>query len=194
MRLLKQIYDLFKNTFSPPSEDIYHTHNYNTLSEPTKTWAEVIFVLLYMFVTALILTCILLFCTSCHTQKQLTKNEHKRDSTSIQNHNTQQIKHDSIFIRDSIYIKEYQKNDTVYKIQNVQKTQYITNKVYIHDTITSFIQVHDTIQNVQNTITEVKHRPTFLVVSTVFFWLLVLLAICYFAFKLYTKTRWGMFK
>ena len=165
-----------------PQTDVYRRQDYhkpnNAQEEPP--------IILYIFLFALLFFCIL-FCISCSSTRNIAKTRATKDSTDIQSHATHNLYHDSIFIRDSVFIHEKTKNDTVYIEKNKIQIRYKDRLVTLHDTFTRLVTVHDTLTDIQVTTKEVKRSSPFLVTSAVLFWLLLLALVGYVGFKIYRR-------
>ena len=67
------------------------------------------------------------FLGSCTTTKYVPVIEHRTD-TLIQTN----LQHDSVYVRDSVYVHEYQKGDTIFSTTIKWSTKYVEREV--HDT------------------------------------------------------------
>ena len=86
--------------------------------------------------TVIILAAALLL-TACKTRERIVMVETVRTDTAyITRH-----QRDSIWLHDSIYMKEYVSGDTVYLLRDRWHTQYVEKQV--HDT--TYIATHDTV-------------------------------------------------
>ena len=174
------ILDLFRK---PP---LYYPRRFYYNSPDDNINTNFVFFTLGLFFTFLCA----LACISCAPAKTITNTHNSQhDSTNIQNQITQVFKHDSIFIRDSVYIKEITKNDTVYiqvdKIHIREKEKIKT----VHDTLTHFVTVSDTITDVQIVTKEVPKRSKFLIVCTSLWWSVVLVLLTYITTKIYKRAH-----
>lgn len=78
-----------------------------------------------------------LLLTACKTRERIVMVETVRTDTAyITRH-----QRDSIWLHDSIYMKEYMRGDTVYLLRDRWHTQYVEKQV--HDT--TYIATHDTV-------------------------------------------------
>lgn len=78
-----------------------------------------------------------LLLTACKTRERIVMVETVRTDTAyITRH-----QRDSIWLHDSIYMKEYMSGDTVYLLRDRWHTQYVERQV--HDT--TYIATHDTV-------------------------------------------------
>lgn len=78
-----------------------------------------------------------LLLTACKTRERIVMVETVRTDTAyITRH-----QRDSIWLHDSIYMKEYMSGDTVYLLRDRWHTQYVEKQV--HDT--TYIATHDTV-------------------------------------------------
>lgn len=129
---------------------------------------------------AILLTVAFALLVSCKPQKEITTNN---------NHTTQQLDVEKVFIRDSIYTDRWHvittKGDTVYKHDSIIK--YISK--HIHDTLR--LEYRDTINNVIVE-TKIESKPLngwqrFIQGSGYFLWGIVLLAVIALVVKIVLK-------
>lgn len=88
---------------------------------------------------------------SCTTTKYVQVIEHRTD-TLIQTN----VQHDSVYVRDSVYVHEYQKGDTIFSTTIKWSTKYVERDV--HDT--TYISKTDSIPKPYPVIQEVPAQLT----------------------------------
>lgn len=88
---------------------------------------------------------------SCTTTEYVTVEKIKHDTTYVS-----KLQRDSVWLHDSIYVKEWTKGDTVYRDRDRWHTKYIEKQV--HDTV--YQATHDTIPQPYPVIKEVEKKLT----------------------------------
>ena len=88
---------------------------------------------------------------SCTKTEYVTVEKVKHDTTYVS-----KLQRDSIWLHDSIYVKEWMKGDTVYRDVDRWHTKYIEKQV--HDTV--YQATHDTIPQPYPVIKEVEKKLT----------------------------------
>lgn len=94
------------------------------------------FVLLFYIVAFIVGIALCALLGSCTTTEYVTVEKVKHDTTYVS-----KLQRDSIWLHDSIYVKEWMKGDTVYRDVDRWHTKYIEKQV--HDTL--YQATHDTI-------------------------------------------------
>ena len=89
-----------------------------------------------VMIIAFIVAALITLLTGCTTTKYVPV-EKVRTDTVLQT----TMRHDSIYLRDSIYATDFVRGDTVWSIRDRWHTQYVERKV--HDT--TYVATHDTI-------------------------------------------------
>ena len=84
--------------------------------------------LIITYLVAVLLLLIALICGGCSTTKYVPVETIKRDTVYQSN-----IIRDSVYLHDSVYVKEWQKGDTVYRDRDRWHTKYVEKEV--HDTL-----------------------------------------------------------
>lgn len=100
---------------------------------------------------------ILLF-NSCITTKKHSQIEYVHD-TIVHTQYVDKLKHDSVYLHDSIFI--HTKNDTVYytKYKDVYKYIYVKDTIHSTDTL-KVVDKKEEVKVVENTATIIKNRIT----------------------------------
>lgn len=136
-----------------------------------------------------ILILFVFFCLlACKSQRPLVSKDAVRSSSSSDSLRYQHnLRRDSIFIRDSIFVTERQKNDTVYITKNKYKTIYRDREVVKIDTL-AVVKMHtDTI--IRERTEQVRYVPGFYKTCTWLLWLLIVVLVGIAAVKAYTFFR-----
>ena len=107
------------------------------------------FVLLFYIVAFIIGIALCALFGSCTTTEYVTVEKVKHDTTYVS-----KLQRDSIWLHDSIYVKEWMKGDTVYRDVDRWHTKYIEKQV--HDTL--YQATHDTIPQPYPVIKEVEKQ------------------------------------
>ena len=84
--------------------------------------------LILTYLVAVLLVLIALICGGCSTTKYVPVETIKRDTVY-----QSKIEHDSVYLHDSVYVKEWQKGDTIYRDRDRWHTKYVEKEV--HDTL-----------------------------------------------------------
>lgn len=84
--------------------------------------------LIITYLVAVLLLLIALICGGCSTTKYVPVETIKRDTVY-----QSKIEHDSVYLHDSVYVKEWQKGDTIYRDRDRWHTKYVEKEV--HDTL-----------------------------------------------------------
>ena len=105
------------------------------------------FVLLFYIVAFIVGIALCALLGSCTTTEYVTVEKIKHDTTYVS-----KLQHDSIWMHDSIYVKEWMNGDTVYRDVDRWHTKYIEKQV--HDTL--YQATHDTIPKPYPVIKEVE--------------------------------------
>ena len=84
--------------------------------------------LIITYLVAVLLLLIALICGGCSTTKYVPVETIKRDTVY-----QSKIERDSVYLHDSVYIKEWQKGDTIYRDRDRWHTKYVEKEV--HDTL-----------------------------------------------------------
>ena len=84
--------------------------------------------LILTYLVAVLLVLIALICGGCSTTKYVPVETIKRDTVY-----QSKIERDSVYLHDSVYVKEWQKGDTIYRDRDRWHTKYVEKEV--HDTI-----------------------------------------------------------
>ena len=84
--------------------------------------------LIIAYLVAVLLVLIALICGGCSTTKYVPVETIKRDTVY-----QSKIERDSVYLHDSVYVKEWQKGDTIYRDRDRWHTKYVEKEV--HDTL-----------------------------------------------------------
>jgi hypothetical protein len=84
--------------------------------------------LLLTYFVAVLLVLIVLLCSGCTTTKYVPVETIKTDTVY-----QSRIERDSVYLHDSVYVKEWQKGDTVFRDRDRWHTKYVEREV--HDTL-----------------------------------------------------------
>jgi hypothetical protein len=84
--------------------------------------------LILTYLVAVLLVLIALICGGCSTTKYVPVETIKRDTVY-----QSKIEHDSVYLHDSVYVKEWQNGDTIYRDRDRWHTKYVEKEV--HDTL-----------------------------------------------------------
>lgn len=84
--------------------------------------------LILTYLVAVLLVLIALICGGCSTTKYVPVETIKRDTVY-----QSKIERDSVYLHDSVYVKEWQKGDTIYRDRDRWHTKYVEKEV--HDTL-----------------------------------------------------------
>jgi hypothetical protein len=84
--------------------------------------------LIITYLVAVLLLLIALICGGCSTTKYVPVETIKRDTVY-----QSKIERDSVYLHDSVYVKEWQKGDTIYRDRDRWHTKYVEKEV--HDTL-----------------------------------------------------------
>ena len=84
--------------------------------------------LILTYLVAVLLLLIALICGGCSTTKYVPVETIKRDTVY-----QSKIERDSVYLHDSVYVKEWQKGDTIYRDRDRWHTKYVEKEV--HDTL-----------------------------------------------------------
>ena len=84
--------------------------------------------LILTYLVAVLLVLIALICGGCSTTKYVPVETIKRDTVY-----QSKIEHDSVYLHDSVYVKEWQKGDTIFRDRDRWHTKYVEKEV--HDTL-----------------------------------------------------------
>ena len=84
--------------------------------------------LILTYLVAVLLLLIALICGGCSTTKYVPVETIKCDTVY-----QSKIEHDSVYLHDSVYVKEWQKGDTIYRDRDRWHTKYVEKEV--HDTL-----------------------------------------------------------
>ena len=84
--------------------------------------------LIITYLVAVLLLLIALICGGCSTTKYVPVETIKRDTVY-----QSKIEHDSVYLHDSVYVKEWQNGDTIYRDRDRWHTKYVEKEV--HDTL-----------------------------------------------------------
>lgn len=84
--------------------------------------------LLLTYFVAVLLVLIVLLCSGCTTTKYVPVETIKTDTVY-----QSMIERDSVYLHDSVYVKEWQKGDTVFRDRDRWHTKYVEREV--HDTL-----------------------------------------------------------
>lgn len=84
--------------------------------------------LIITYLVAVLLVLIALICGGCSTTKYVPVETIKRDTVY-----QSKIERDSVYLHDSVYVKEWQKGDTIYRDRDRWHTKYVEKEV--HDTL-----------------------------------------------------------
>lgn len=136
-----------------------------------------------------ILILFVFFCLlACKSQRPLVSKDAVCSSSSSDSLRYQHnLRRDSIFIRDSIFVTERQKNDTVYITKNKYKTIYRDREVVKIDTL-AVVKMHtDTI--IRERTEQVRYVPGFYKTCTWLLGLLMVVLVGIAAVKAYTFFR-----
>ena len=80
--------------------------------------------LIITYLVAVLLLLIALICGGCSTTKYVPVETIKRDTVY-----QSKIEHDSVYLHDSVYVKEWQKGDTVYRDRDRWHTKYVEKEL-----------------------------------------------------------------
>ena len=84
--------------------------------------------LIITYLVAVLLLLIALICGGCSTTKYVPVETIKCDTVY-----QSKIERDSVYLHDSVYVKEWQKGDTIYRDRDRWHTKYVEKEV--HDTL-----------------------------------------------------------
>ena len=84
--------------------------------------------LIITYLVAVLLLLIALICGGCSTTKYVPVETIKRDTVY-----QSKIERDSVYLHDSVYVKEWQKGDTIYRDRDRWYVKYVEKE--IHDTL-----------------------------------------------------------
>ena len=84
--------------------------------------------LLLTYFVAVLLVLIVLLCSGCTTTKYVPVETIKTDTVY-----RSRIERDSVYLHDSVYVKEWRKGDTVFRDRDRWHTKYVEREV--HDTL-----------------------------------------------------------
>ena len=124
----------------------------------------------YIIISAL---CLL---ASCSVPRTVTRTEYRTDVQYRDRWRT-----DSVYIRDSVYVRE--RGDTVYVDR--WRTAWRDREIAVHDTVFRT----DTVTDYQERVVRERYAPTFLTGSAVALWVIVAAALCYGGWRLYRKIK-----
>lgn len=122
---------------------------------------------------ALAAACLL---ASCSVPRTVTRTEYRTDVQYRDRWRT-----DSVYIRDSVYVRE--RGDTVYVDR--WRTEWRDREIAVHDTVFRT----DTVTDYRERVVRERYTPPFLTGSTIALWVIVAAAMCYGGYKLYRRIR-----
>ena len=120
---------------------------------------------------------LLLVLSSCSSTRSMPVVQHVDTTSYVQRSAT----HDTIYLRDSVYVREVLKGDTVYLTRTQYRDRWRTRLV--HDTIRDTQIVEKVIEHPPD-----RYVPKFYKWCTIVFWCTIVVILIYIVFR-FTKRR-----